>query len=255
VSTGNLAETDKVQWVEINNPGVGYKADDVVAFSSASGTGAAAVLRLNADGSIAGIDMTNKGSGYTTPPDVTIFSSTGSGADLSASTVISYSVLVNKPFEGFGLNLGAVVADDCDININLYTTSGTFLGSNLVPYTAGETISVTPNFLYGNTFRNLLIASYVNEAEKLNGSESVVVELEMLTKNANVSPFVKMRDPLSFKALHRRINNQAGETITAANGSTGIGTLTLVATVLIIKPELQSVLEKQYRCKALLLRT
>lgn len=220
--TGDLSKCSTVQHVQVLDSGKGYRESDTIQFVGGGGAGAEATLRVNADGSVAGIDLVSAGSGYTSEPQVQIITATGAGAYAVAVCSTSFSVLVNKPFEGFELMMNTVAADDCRVNVNLFTTRGNYIGGNLAQYTADEVMPVTPNFLYSNAYRNLLIASRVNEAAFMSENESLVVEVELSSSNPNVSPFVDARQPQVFKALHRRINNQPGEDLASPRGSASI---------------------------------
>jgi hypothetical protein len=57
-----------VSFVSIQNPGSGYTSAPTVAFSGASGTGAAATTTIDASGHVATITLTAKGTGYINTP-------------------------------------------------------------------------------------------------------------------------------------------------------------------------------------------
>jgi hypothetical protein len=83
----NGVTSDKIQGVEIVNPGYGYTVAPGISFIGGGGVGAAATTEI-ADGVIGIITITNGGSGYTSPPVVTI-SSPGIGTTASAFAVVS----------------------------------------------------------------------------------------------------------------------------------------------------------------------
>jgi hypothetical protein len=83
----NGVASDKIQGVEIVNPGYGYTVAPGVSFIGGGGVGAAATTEI-ADGVIGIITITNGGSGYTSLPIVTI-SSPGIGTTASAFAVVS----------------------------------------------------------------------------------------------------------------------------------------------------------------------
>ena len=224
--TGLMAKTDQITHLELLSGGSGYTDTDVVQFIGGGGSGAAATIRTY-NGSIVAVDITSNGSGYTSEPSVVIVSSTGSGAQIVASTAPGFSVLVNKPFEGFGVRLSAFNSDECTVRASLYTTTGTFIGGNLPIYSADATFSAEPNIMYSNVFRNLLLASRVNESRFMNGAESAVVELEFVSKNKNVSPYLDARQPMAMKAYHSRYDAQIGEKITSTNSSGSVSAITI----------------------------
>ena len=83
----NGVTSDKIQGVEIVNPGYGYTVAPGISFIGGGGVGAAATTEI-ADGVIGIITITNGGSGYTSSPVVTI-SSPGIGTTASAFAVVS----------------------------------------------------------------------------------------------------------------------------------------------------------------------
>jgi hypothetical protein len=83
----NGVTSDKIQGVEIINPGYGYTVAPGVSFIGGGGVGAAATTEI-ADGVIGIITITNGGSGYASSPIVTI-SSPGIGTTASAFAVVS----------------------------------------------------------------------------------------------------------------------------------------------------------------------
>jgi len=66
-----------------------YSNNDTVVFSGGSGAGASAVLTTDAGGKIVDVSVQSKGSGYTTTPNVSITTSTGSGANIAALNYIA----------------------------------------------------------------------------------------------------------------------------------------------------------------------
>jgi hypothetical protein len=79
---------DVVKEIVVHNGGTGYQNTDTVniitAENTVGGTGAAASITTYSNGTISSITMTNNGSLYRKDPTVTINTSTGSGASLSA---------------------------------------------------------------------------------------------------------------------------------------------------------------------------
>ena len=78
-----------VEDVNIVLGGTLYSNNDTISFSGGSGTGATALLTTDASGKIIDVSVQSKGSGYTTTPNVSITTSTGSGANLAAINYIS----------------------------------------------------------------------------------------------------------------------------------------------------------------------
>jgi hypothetical protein len=76
----------RVSEVDVLNGGTGYSNTDTVVFTPVGtvGSGATATLTTNANGTITSINMTAYGTGYQPAPNVTITTSTGSGASFKA---------------------------------------------------------------------------------------------------------------------------------------------------------------------------
>lgn len=90
----NGVTSDKIQGVELINPGYGYTIAPGVAFIGGGGVGAAATTEI-ADGMIGIITITNGGSGYASAPLVTI-SSPGIGTTATAVSIINSAGIVTS---------------------------------------------------------------------------------------------------------------------------------------------------------------
>jgi hypothetical protein len=90
----NGVTSDKIQGVELTNPGYGYTIAPGVSFIGGSGVGAAATTEI-ADGMVGIITITNGGSGYASPPLVTI-SSPGIGTTAIAVSIINSAGIVTS---------------------------------------------------------------------------------------------------------------------------------------------------------------
>lgn len=77
----------------ISNGGTGYQIGDEVVFDPPpTGTTATGVVDGEAAGVITSINVTNVGSGYTAAPGVTVTSETGSGAIITASVTLNFTM-------------------------------------------------------------------------------------------------------------------------------------------------------------------
>jgi hypothetical protein len=90
----NGVTSDKIQGVELINPGYGYTIAPGVAFIGGGGVGAAATTEI-ADGMVGIITITNGGSGYASAPLVTI-SSPGIGTTATAVSIINSAGIVTS---------------------------------------------------------------------------------------------------------------------------------------------------------------
>jgi len=220
--TGQLKTSNIIQHAEILSGGTNYSQSDTVQFVGGGATTAATGQLTVTDGVITGITLTSPGDGYTSEPQVVISTTTGTGAKIVATLLPSFSVLTNKPFEGFTLAIDNINYDGCELLINLYSTTGSFEGGNLSTYTSNGVTTINPNFLYGNMFRNMIVASTKNEVKFMSGNESAIIEIEFTSKNPNVSPVINTTTPMTFNAMHRRIGPQAGEDLNSENSSASL---------------------------------
>lgn len=79
----NIQSMGRIAAIEILNPGIGYSGADTISFSG-TGYDAAATISVSGLGEITNVTLTNRGEGYPIAPNVTINTSTGSGAILKA---------------------------------------------------------------------------------------------------------------------------------------------------------------------------
>jgi hypothetical protein len=86
--------SNKVQGVEIINPGYGYTVAPLISFIGGGGSGASAIAEIS-DGIVGILSITNGGSGYTISPAVTI-SSPGIGTTARATAYINSSGIVTS---------------------------------------------------------------------------------------------------------------------------------------------------------------
>jgi len=88
-----ITNDQKVQGVELINPGYGYTVAPGVAFVGGGGAGAAATTGI-ATGIVGVVTITNGGGGYTTPPLVTFSGPIGLGTTATGTAIISSAGIV-----------------------------------------------------------------------------------------------------------------------------------------------------------------
>lgn len=98
--------------ITINNGGSLYTNSDSLIFTSANGqgSGAAANVLTYSNGTIRSVNFTSYGNGYITVPSVTINTSTGSAASLSAVNYVAQISVCNSSFTANSTASGANVA-------------------------------------------------------------------------------------------------------------------------------------------------
>ena len=226
-ATGTLDTSDILTYVSVLSEGINYTSNDTVSFTGA-GSGAAATLDI-IDGKIKSVTITNSGTGYTSAPEITINSTTGSGASLQASVTPMFTVFVNKPMTGFIPQINIMNFGNSSTVNTLDTTIGNYDGGNLTTYTDGRSIEFIQNLPYVNINQNSLIASTYNEDAIMGGNKSAVVSIQLNTDNPNVSPVIDLNTAPNLHAYSHIINNQSGETIGATNASGSIDTIAVTA--------------------------
>lgn len=92
---------DSIVSVTVEDGGSGYTTGDTVQFNSLTGSGAAAVLVVDSNGTIQSVVLNMGGSGYTPTPTVSIVSATGAGAVLIANLQPQTAVLVAQKKQEF----------------------------------------------------------------------------------------------------------------------------------------------------------
>lgn len=88
----------RVESVRVDSGGSGYSNDDSLIFTSNTGSGAAANVVTYSNGSIRSFTFTSHGSGYITAPEVTVNTSTGSDATLTALNYVAQVTVANSLF-------------------------------------------------------------------------------------------------------------------------------------------------------------
>jgi hypothetical protein len=228
-STGTLTTASILCYVGVISEGINYSSSDTITFSAPT-TGITATGTLNViNGKIKSVTITNAGTGYTSTPTITINTTTGTGASLYTSVLPTFSVSVNKPYQGFIPTINIENYGTSSTTNNISTTIGNYDGGNLVSYTAGKSFEFIDKKPLVNINQNSLIASSYNESALMSGMNSAKITITMNTDNPNVSPIINTNAPQYLNAYSYKINNQEGETITATASSGTIDTISLTS--------------------------
>lgn len=220
-STGKLTSSSVLSYVGVESEGINYSSSDTVVFSGGGGSGAAATLTV-VDGNIKSVNITNAGTSYESAPEITIVTSTGTGAVLTTSVLPTFSVYTNKPMTGFTAKINTMNFGESSSNNLIRTTLGNYDGGNLVTYNAGIPLGFVEYNPYVNIGQNSLIASSYNETAMMSGNTSAKVEINLTTQNPNVSPVINVNTKPLLHAHYNRINQQSNETISSTNFLTSV---------------------------------
>ena len=162
--------SDKIQGVEITNPGYGYSVAPGVSFVGGGGIGVAATTEIS-NGIIGIITLTNGGSGYTSPPLVTI-SSPGIGTTAIAVSIIS-SVGIVTSIRVIDAGVGYTFAPTITIGSPDIGSVGTYIFNEVV---TGSISSTTASVKSWDSLTNALEVSIISGSfvagEAIVGSES-----------------------------------------------------------------------------------
>lgn len=222
--TGSLESGGKLDYVTVISSGSNYSQTDTVNISGGGGAGATASLKV-ANGKIIGVEITNPGSGFVSSPAISVTSATGTGANLVASVLPTFTVAVNKPMTGFVPNVAIETFGDSEVTSSLRTTVGNYEGGNLTPYTTGQTIDFNTEYGIANLYQNSMVASSYNETALMGGAASTELEVRLSTKNKNVTPILSIKDRPHLNVYSARINNQPEETISATTGTGSVSSI------------------------------
>ena len=152
----NGVTSDKIQGVELTNPGYGYTTAPGVSFVGGGGVGAAATTEI-ANGIIGIITVTSGGSGYTSPPLVTI-SSPGIGTTATAVSLISAAGIVTS-IRVVDAGVGYTVAPTITIGSPNVGSAGTYTFNEVV---TGSISSTTARVKSWSSSTNVLELSIIS---------------------------------------------------------------------------------------------
>lgn len=223
-STGTLDSASILTYLNVQSEGSNYSSSDTVSFTGGGGSGAAATLTVE-DGKIKAVTITDAGTGYTSAPEVSIVTSTGTGASILSSVLPTFSVYTNKPMTGFIAKINTMLFGESSAINSISTTIGNYEGGNLVTYNNGKTFDFVEYSNYININQSSLIASTYNEQALMGGNTSTKVNVTLSTNNANVSPVINVATTPLLHAYYNKINSQSGETLTSTNSTGSIDSI------------------------------
>lgn len=131
-----------------------------------------------------------------------VFTSSFGGSDITASYHIAYSTVMPS--------IEILDFDETDYNITIRGTYGDTLDTSLnSPYTlTGEYSALNKQNIHFT--EPMLVASYINEKEKMLGDKSFTMTVNMTSFNENLSPMLNV-DRLSAVFVRNKINNPTKE--------------------------------------------
>lgn len=223
-SSGNITTGGTVTSINVLTRGSNYTTA-TVSFTGGGGSGAAATAIISS-GEVVRIDITNIGSGYISAPVIAI---TGDGSGATATAIIDamFSVQTNMTVTSIAPNIPARTYDTTNISINANLTNMIFDGSSVAPYSNGGTVTISHDRRTALPSYSL-IASRVNEIDKMASIPSMAVTYSFYTKNGNVSPIIDMRDSPSMIAYSNNLRNQTGEEVSATNSTGTVSSISLL---------------------------
>ena len=179
---------DKVQGVEIINPGFGYTVAPGISFVGGGGAGVAATTEI-ADGTIGIITVSDGGNGYTTAPLVTI-AGPGIGTTASATALISSAGIVTS-IRITDAGVGYTVAPTITIGSPSVDSSGDFIFNETVTGSASSTTAIVNNWDSStNVLEIKVVSGTFVVGENIVGSESGASrELRVLNTDDVVTPY------------------------------------------------------------------
>jgi hypothetical protein len=148
--------SDKIQGVEIINPGYGYTVAPGVSFIGGGGVGAAATTEI-ADGIIGVITILSGGSGYNSPPAVS-FSSPGIGTTATGVSLINSAGIVTA-IRINDAGVGYTSAPTITIGSPSVGSTGTYIFNEVV---TGSISSTTARVKSWSAITNILEVSVIS---------------------------------------------------------------------------------------------
>lgn len=154
----NGVTSDKIQGVELVNPGYGYTVSPGVAFIGGDGVGAAATTEIG-EGIVGIITITNGGSGYISSPIITI-SSPGIGITAKAFAVVSAAGTVTS-IRVIDAGVGYTVAPTVTIASPIIgsVNTGSYIFNEIV---TGSVSGTTARVKTWNAITNVLEVSVIS---------------------------------------------------------------------------------------------
>jgi hypothetical protein len=179
--------SDKIQGVEIINPGYGYTVAPGVSFIGGGGVGAAATTEI-ADGIIGVITILSGGSGYNSPPAVS-FSSPGIGTTATGVSLINSAGIVTA-IRITDAGVGYTSAPTITIGSPSVGSTGTYIFNEVV---TGSISSTTARVKSWSAVTNVLEVSVISGS--FVAGESIVGSTSSANRKLRVINTDDINDP------------------------------------------------------------
>lgn len=185
----NGSTTNKIQGVEVINPGYGYTVAPAVVFNGGGGAGAAATATIG-DGIVGVVTISSGGGGYATAPVVAISTAPVGGIDATARAYISSAGIVTAIRI---TNAGAGYTEAPTITIASPTTAGvgTFVQNETVTGSISGTTALVKSWS-GVTYKldvYKIDGSFVNGDVITGAASSASYKLRAYTTDDNIDAY------------------------------------------------------------------
>lgn len=199
-STGTLHSSGFVNRVDVDAGGSGYSSPTIAISAPTSGTTATADAVVEG-GVITAITITDPGTGYTSTPSVTI-SGAGSGAVLTAISEALFETPINRKFQFAGPMIYSEQPAGTRIVNTLKTTSnesGVYSVSSVATTHSINTVQ--------NMNKHAVLMTSTAEIDKISGTASTQMVMQLQTDNANVSPLINLGEPAVLRMQNMLVND------------------------------------------------
>jgi hypothetical protein len=187
----NGTTSNKIQGVEIINPGYGYTVSPSIVFVGGGGAGAAATVSIG-DGIVGVITVTNGGGGYATAPIVTIPAAPAGGINATARAYINTVGVVTSiriTNAGAGYTLAPTITISAPINTVGY--GGTYIINETVTGSISGTTALVKswNAVTGELDVYKISGNFVNGDVIAGTASTAAYKLRTYTSDNLIDPY------------------------------------------------------------------